>query len=366
MPDLRIYHLTFPHGMHVGRGVESLEDTLEYVPSDTLFAALLDTWRYMGRDVNHLLPKQEEPALKITSAFPFAGEVRFYPKPMDLRTILSDSLIKQLEAGKKIKKIRFLSEKLIQEAQRGNVLDKELQKEENEWACKFSLQNGTLWLTEEEIEQLPEGILYYTENDNGIQKKLKRSAKAVSYQSVYAVQTTPRVTVDRIGNASNLFQSERMMFNEDCGLWFGAVLNSGLKEESLNEMLIVLGTTGLGGERATGYGCFSFEPQPKLSLPSPATHAYLLSRWHPTKNEIDFLQDKTSFYKLESVSGWLRTPESAAAQRRKRVWMVAEGSLIAGNPQGDAPDVCPDYDPKMILHPIYRPGFAVAMDWKMR
>lgn len=371
MPQLKIYHLTFPRGLHIGTGgVESVEDSLEYIPSDTLFAAMLDTWRHLGRDVKELLPENGEPAFRVTSAFPFADGVRFYPKPVDLRELFSAERIKEFGAGKNIKKIRYLSEQLIERARKGNYLDDELVKDsDEEWKCKFSLQGGALWLTEAEIAQLPESILFYSEKVNGEERKKERPIKAVMQQTVFASQTAPRVTVDRISSASNLFQSERVLFNEGCGLWFGAVGQT----SSLSELLTALGDSGAGGERTAGYGHFTHSQAGMLNLPDPQIRAYLLSRWHPKdEDEVALLQKPDSAYKLEAIDGWLRTPERAAAQRRRRVWMVVEGSLILGKPQGDAVDVCPEYEDEAnpgrsirgVPHAIYRCGFAVALDWK--
>jgi CRISPR-associated protein Csm4 len=366
MPQLTIYHLTFPRGLHIGAGgVESLEDTLETIPSDTLFAALLDTAAHLGWEVSRLLPQNGAPAFRVTSAFPFAGGVRFYPKPVDLRELFSPEKIKDFGAGKNIKKIRYLSEALLERARKGETLDKELKKDsEGEWACKFSLQGGAFWLTEAEMSVLPESMRFYTEKVNGEEQKKERSSEALGRQKVFETQTAPRVTVDRVNSASNLFQSERVLFSEGCGLWFGAAG----QVENLSHLLTVLGDSGLGGERTAGYGHFTYYKQrDALPFDDSPTCAYLLSRWHPKEGEMAWLKD--SAYKLEAVDGWLRTPENAAAQRRKRVWMVAEGSLIAGNPQGDAPDVKPEYDAKSgetIEHPVYRPGFALALDWKRK
>ncbi|MEW6287097.1 MAG: type III-A CRISPR-associated RAMP protein Csm4 [Chloroflexota bacterium] len=368
MPQLTNYHLTFPRGIHIGAGgVESVEESRESVPSDTLFAALLDTWRHLGRDVKEILPENGEPAFRVTSAFPFAGGVRFYPKPVDLRELFTDSRIKEFGAGKNIKKIRYLSEALIERARKGEFLDNELKKDsDDEWACKFSVQGGALWLTEAEIKELPESILFYTDKSNGKEQKKERPLEAVMRQTVFTSQTAPRVTVDRISSASNLFQSERVLFNAGCGLWFGVAQTSSLRLDFAT-LLAALGDSGLGGERTAGYGHFTFEPKGELPLNAPQSAAYLLSRWHPKADEVALLAN--SAYKLEAVEGWLRTPENAAAQRRKRLWLVAEGSLIAGNPQGGAADVRPEYDAKSgetIAHPIYRPGFALALDWKLK
>ncbi|HXF85113.1 MAG TPA: type III-A CRISPR-associated RAMP protein Csm4 [Anaerolineales bacterium] len=363
MPQLTIYHLTFPHGIHIGAGgVESVEESRESVPSDTLFAALLDTWRHLGRDVNKILPENGEPAFRVTSAFPFAGGVRFYPKPVDLRELFKEKTLKAESAGKRLKKIRYVSEKLLLKAAGGEYLDGFLFPEDENKDPKtgIALQGGAFWMLPDEIQDLPEAWRL-PEKDWWLLRRKK----------VYDTQTAPRVTVDRVSSASNLFQSERVVFNAGCGLWFGAVAVG--QTFSLSELLTVLGDSGLGGERTAGYGHFTWEPKGELPLNAPQSAAYLLSRWHPKADEISLLQ-RNSAYKLEAVEGWLRTPENAAAQRRKRLWLVSEGSLIAGNPQGDAANVTPEYEDKekpgtyirSIPHNVYRPGFALALNWKRK
>ncbi|MCG2787968.1 MAG: type III-A CRISPR-associated RAMP protein Csm4 [Anaerolineae bacterium] len=362
MPGLIPYHLSFPHGLHVGRGVESLDETLSYVPSDTLFAALLDTWNILGRDVKDLLAGENaEPAFRVTSAFPFAGQVRFYPMPVDLRAVFSQTVLKNEGAGKTIKKIRYLSEGLLQKALKSGKLDEYLFEKENKKPGKgLGIQNGALWLTEEEIQALPNTIREPKD------KKGNRSPRALWVQKVWAMQTISRVTLDRISSTPNLFQAARTVFTDDCGLWFGATG----QVEKLPTILPVLGENGLGGERTAGYGAFSYEEGkhcPDFPSPQPNERAYLLSRYHPRKEEVALLQADSTVYRLETVRGWLRTPDKAAVQRRKPVLMVAEGSLLSGKPQGNAPDVKPEYDAKngeKISHPIYRSGFAVFLGWK--
>ncbi|OQA15688.1 MAG: hypothetical protein BWY63_02877 [Chloroflexi bacterium ADurb.Bin360] len=358
MPQLTTYQLTFPHGLHIGAGgVESVEDSLDYVPSDTLFAALLDTWRHIGRDVTKIISKEGRPVLRVTSAFPFAGSVRFFPKPVDLQQLFTEATLKKEGAGKRLKKIRFLSEGLLLKAANGAYLDDALFPEEEYDSPQtgIALQGGAFWLLAEEAKNLPKDWPVVPDKWWLLRRK-----------KVFEAQMAPRVTVDRINTAPNLFQSERVLFNAGCGLWFGAVGEL----SDLPELLTVLGDAGLGGERTAGYGHFTTTSTDILDLPDPQECAYLLSRWHPKdQTEITLLQRPDSAYKIEAVEGWLRTPDPAAAQRRKRIWLVAEGSLIDGNPQGDAADVRPEYDAKSgekIPHPIYRSGFAVALNWKKR
>lgn len=337
MPKLTCYHLTLPHGLHIGRGVENLAETHAHVPSDSLFAALLDVSQTLGFRMDSFIQSDGKgaPAFRVTSAFPFAGRIRFYPMPVDLNAVFSSARIEEFGAGKNIKKIRYFSEALFEQWCGGNQLDGELEEKDGEWGCKTSLQNGAVWLTNAEKRGLPE--------------------------TLWAMQTLPRVTVDRINSAPTLFQSERVFFSNGCGLWFGAVGDV----SNLPGILETLGEGGLGGERTSGYGSFTcaVEGEKDFLDPSSDGRTYLLSRYHPCgESEINSLKRDGSAYRLESVGGWLKTLEGAA-QRRKRVWMLCEGSLIAGNPQGDAPDVRPTYSNPAgdVTHPVFRPGFAVGI-----
>lgn len=357
MPLLTIFHLTLPNGFHIGTGgVESVEESLAYIPSDTLYAALIDTWRQMGRNIFDILPPTDTPLFKITSAFPRAGEVRFFPMPVDLRQIFTKTLLQGERSKKGLKEIRYFSEGLLRKAASGEYLDEFLfpENEYDDPSIGIALQGGKLWMLAEEVKNLPADWRFSSDNHWLLRRR-----------TVFASQNIPRVSIDRISSTTNLFQSERVMYTKDCGLWFGAIEQQSI----LSELLTILGSSGIGGERSVGYGHFSFFSPGTVSLPEPQTCAYLLSRWHPRPEEITLLKNIDAAYKLEAVEGWLRTLDEAAAQRRKRVWLVSEGSLIMGNPQGEAVNVAPDYNQQSgqtITHAVYRCSFALTLDWKRK
>jgi CRISPR-associated protein Csm4 len=365
MPKLIPYHLTFPHGLHVGRGgVESLAESFVSVPSDTLFAALLDTWHYLGNKVDDLLATENaEPAFRVTSAFPRAGGVRFFPMPVDLTPLFEQKTLGDFDWNKPLKRIRFISETLIRKALSGEKLDDWLfpKDEHSEPQKGVALQGGALWLSRDEVKHLPDSIRCAQDEKSGEEKE--RPLFALRRQTVWKMQNVPRVSLDRISSAPNLFQAERVLFAKDCGLWFG--LTGGLESAAI--AIAALAENGLGGERSVGYGGFAAEAQEALDFADPVDCAYLLSRYHPAEEEVAMLQDERSAYRMESVAGWLRTSGNTPAQRRKRVWMIAEGSRVAGKPHGDAPDVKPEYKKTPgVSHPVYRPGFAVALNWDFK
>ena len=102
------YHLNFRSPLHLGRRGVGLEATEISIPADTLFSAICQTWRmfYGEEHLTDFLTQYEagEPFL-LTSAFPFAGDIRFFPKPLiDLKVNADDE-------RKKLKKVRYLSER---------------------------------------------------------------------------------------------------------------------------------------------------------------------------------------------------------------------------------------------------------------
>ncbi len=376
MPHLTAYHLTFKSGLHVGQGAENLEEALNYLPADTLFAALVHTWRHLGEDVEEWLqPFTQEPPnppFRLTSGFPFAGQVRFYPMPVDLSRLFSSQTLRDTRYGKRLKRIRYLSEGLVRKAQAGESLDAYLfpAGDDEEPNQGVALQGGALWLLRDEVERLPENL-------RNLKNGAKRPLRALRFLPVWQEQEVPRVTVNRINQGSTLYHSARVVFAPGCGLWFGIEWlrpdeelcpNFSFKA-AFEQTLHALEQQGLGGERTSGYGAFAVTHTEDITLvsPQPGQRGLLLSRYHPrTEKEIEAsLQKGDSAYSLVAVGGWLHSV-GQAAQRRKRIWLIGEGSLVTWTEQavlGDLPDVRPEYDSMAFPHPVYRYGLALAIAW---
>ena len=95
----------------------------------------------------------------------------------------------------------------------------------------------------------------------------------------------------------------------------------------------------------------------------------LLNRYHPQEKELpDALSDSGTAYALTPVGGWLRSWDDAA-QLRKRLWMLAEGSVfrtIGPGPWGDVVDVRPTYEASgsIFPHPVWRYGLAFPVGYR--
>lgn len=374
MPTITPYHLTFHSGLHVGARGMGLEEVRPSIPADTLFSALVSAWRMIGREpdafVAPFVANPPAPPFLLTSAFPFAGDVRFYPAPVDLPDRFSKATVKR--QGKAIKRIAWISESLLRAYLAGEPLDDWLFPEDAYADPKggVALQGGALWLTREEVAVLPKTMRRKPD------KPEDRPPRALRQLRVFAVERVPRVTIDRVSDASNIFHAGRATFARDCGLWFGVQwlhldeqIDDLTYRQAFELLLAHLADNGLGGERTYGYGAFTWSQKDAISLPEPEAKApaLLLSRYHPRRGELPEVLGPSAAYRLESVAGWLYSPDGPG-QRRKRLHLLAEGSLIAwpGVSAGNVENVKPEYDAKLgeLSHPVWRYGLALAVGVK--
>lgn len=366
MPQLSVYSLQLRSALHVGQHGVGLEETRYHIPSDTLFAALVATWVQLGGRAETWcdpFPRQDasgQPPFLISSAFPRAGGVRFYPMP---QADLARLGVAVSERRKDLRRIAFVSEGIFRRIISGQPLASYLCEKDEDPRAGLFLQGGHLWLTRDEVPQLPEGMRSYRSADGAHRE---RPLRALWYAMVWAEDKVPRVTVDRTTSASNIFHTGRVSFSEGCGLWFGVCWLAPESERAghqrmFEQALHALADAGLGGERSAGYGAFTWKSQGTVDWPDPAPgQLYVtLSRYHPRSCETpaSFTGEGTA-YSLQAVAGYLQSP-LLASQRRRRLRLVAEGSVLrAGDspPFGDLVDVRPQVG--NFPHPVWRYGLA--------
>jgi len=340
------YYLHFCTPLHIGERGIGQEETREFAPADTLFSALCTMWRMLyGVDslLSDLLERYQSAGREpfwLTSAFPFAGAVRFYPKPLRPP---QDSQ----EKAKRWKSIRWLSEGALERYLRGEPLTLEPSFDTRFGERRMLLQEGAVLITPEEYNAL-QPFWDYERDD----------------LCVYRDAIVPRVTLDRITNASQIWQFGEVHFTQGCGLWFGVEYADGSFQERLEACLRALGDSGLGGERGAGRGLFTFERRDwRIAEPSDANAMLTLAPWLPADDQQrDWLRADGSAYELVLKRGWIGSPE-ARNLRRKEVWMVAEGAVLAHPPEfrlGQLANLAPDIAP----HPVYRYGYAFPLGVK--
>lgn len=319
---MALYELTLRAPLHLGEFIGiGREAAREWIPSDSLFAMLVAAWAQTGVDVDTMLKGEQSP-FTLTSAFPWAAGVRFYPCPPRLPEFVAREF-----DSKALKKIRWLSQQVLDSLSRGALP-----------AAEF-LHGGSVWLTAEERQQIANILKPHNSGS----------------EQMWRQQIVPRVTVDRMSNASNLFHSGRVLFARGCRLWFAARGDTTLIEPALN----YLQDAGLGGLRSTGHGAFDWEKAPDDLPDDNGGPAFNLARYAPqTDDELRGLQTEGSAYGLVRVGGWCEDP-NGNHWRRRAARLVAEGALLPAGARGALVNVRPENiawaGP---VRPVYRCGLA--------
>jgi CRISPR-associated protein Csm4 len=354
MPEFETFDLTFVAGLHIGRHGIGQEEAQVLVPSDTLFAALVTIRSQLKGDAGDWAEQfLASPPFRLTSAFPFAGEVHFYPRPVALPAELEP---------RQARRIRFVSSGIMQRLVSGDLPGRLVPPgPEGQPDGALTLQDGTLWLTLEEAAGLPEHMRRRSRHGRGE----PLPAGAVQRQHVWAEATAPRVRVDRLTNASEIYHTGRVSFGPECGLWFGVQWHDHAERDAFLGMLWALGDSGLGAERSVGYGAFAARPGPPANWPDagPEDLMLLLSRYYPREDETDSVAGLGTAYELLRVAGRVRTL-GTPDQRRRAARLVAEGSLVGAAAQGTLADVTPTVG--RFPHKVWRYGLATGIRWNRR
>lgn len=290
---MRYFKLKFKSALHVdSKGSGNQESLDEFIRSDTLSAALCLSRKTIypeSTSDDYFL----DPPFTVSSAFPFLGDVLLFPCPV--WRIWEDV---DISRRKKIKKIRWLSKKLLEEVLNGSKI---------RFEDIITLESG-IALTREEFEQLPVGA------------------------DDFAWQTTERqrVRVDRLGSGEggDTFFFALKFFAPFSGLFF---LAKG-EDKEMETSLRFLGDSGIGADRNSGLGHFEVAESGLLGfdVPENSEGAYTLSLFNPSAN--DDLQALTSetAYSLEIRSGWVY----GTSVGRPPIRVFAEASYFSGLPAG--------------------------------
>ena len=352
--ETRAYRLAMRTPLHVGERGIGVEETLDYVPSDSLFSALAVTWLRMAehRDtLDGLQEKMEREPLLLTSAFPFIGSVLLFPKPQ--LGLAPDSA--EGESGKEYKRVRWVSTDVFSALLNGP----EQPALDGLWAARALLQDNSVWVTQAESERL--------QGEFGFVEPNRPAARHVEGTTFWNSMRVPKVTVDRLTNASQIFHVGRVHFATGCGLWFMAQ-GEETRLDRVEAALNLLADDGLGGQRSRGNGQFTWAATTPPPLPQVESgYRVLLSRLAPRETEMALLRAAHASYQLTLIGGFSGTPHDPPLIRRQ-VRMLVEGSVIgAAAPQADGAesravgglvDVTPTEAEKWLGHPIFRYGYG--------
>lgn len=368
MTGLTTYHLVPPEGQaslgfHFGRQGIGLEEASETLASDSLFAALVAQAAHLespapGREPAFATPfVNGTPPFVLSSLLPRLDTLILLPRPA-LKLPMSETQRRKI--GKGFKKLRYLSPQLFADVCAGRPFADE----------PLIMQGGKVWLSREEARGLPSPWKQVSsESDEAWLARLQATP-------IWSIEAVPRVTVDRASNTSAYYEVGRVVYALGAGLALLVRYADPEAQGQFEHLLTLLGESGLGGRRSSGYGAFAWAAGPTLALDvgAPGQRVVLLSRYLPREDELACLQHEHAAYQLVNVGGWLFSP-GQPAQRRQRIRMVAEGSVLATGATpvyGRIADVRPDYSlssrehpifkcGKGTPHPVYRSGLALTL-----
>lgn len=318
--DFVCYKLNFTAPLHVAEEGLGLEEASEVLHSDTLMGAIINAWSllYPGEDLEGFITSAP---FTVSSAFPYIGDLLFFPRPM-LR-IGSPQSAKEEDPsiGKKLKKIRFMSKPLFEKVIKGEGID----------PSRLEIIEGF--------------------------------AHTAPFEPPCKSTEIPRVSLDRISSASAFFYFRQIYFHPEGGLWFMAKFNGEAETESkLEGALEFLGDHGLGADRSVGKGFFRATRSNTEINPPEGSGQVLLSLCHPT--EEDFAQIRNhplTKYTLVERRGWVTSPHGGRGLRQKPVRMFGEGSVFACKVVGRITRVLTARPNQGLHHNVYRWGRAFTL-----
>ncbi|MHB2153073.1 type III-A CRISPR-associated RAMP protein Csm4 [Calditrichota bacterium GD2] len=295
-----IYRLTFQTPLRIGEEGVGAEKLTPYVPSDTLWGALVSAHFTLGLPFDF-----EDLPFYVTSAFPFYKECLLFPPPVGALDYLLDAP-GESQAGrvKNLKKIKYVDQQLFELLINGRQPDFEN-------LCFYDAQPDVLTL--QEITGLKNGPLY-------------------------RVYERPRVTVDRFtgsGAEGQIFYFSQMAFAKGAGLFFLAEFKDDRTRTAFEAALRLLCDEGLGSDRTVGRGFFCFESgEIDLNTPPKSPFFTTLALYLPQKSEIEELFDTAARFKLARRKGYAAHFQ-VRGKRLGQTLMFGEGSVFR-RPSGAA------------------------------
>ena len=272
--------------------------------------------------------RAEEPAVRVSSCFPFWGDTLLVVPPRHIWPPLASSKVRWKGA-------RFVPFSVVESLLAGRPLA------EDGWAI-----------------------------DGPSECLLPASAPA----GVFRAAVRSGAAVDRTGQGAAPYSTACLEFTPGSGLWFVAAFSSEIAgkrwRERLHAALRLLADSGFGGERSRGWGRAEMPEIVEGVLPDlllkPGGHAtetayWMLSLFHPAEN--DAVDWERGNYSVTTRSGRVES-DAGFGEMKKPTRMVTEGSVLISpsEPRGAAADVAPGHFP----HPVYRAGFALSLPVPLR
>jgi len=320
---------------HLGERGIGLEETADFVHADTLHAALAVAWATLyGRErLEQEFLRPGDPPVLLSSALPFAGPVRFYPRPfLPLPPGMVDR--QDMKSLRALKDVAYVSEGILR-----------LHLEGRAYPMDTTLHRGR--------------VLLLPEEEDALKTLLKR--KSLEGVVFWATTRVPRVAVDVAGFHSNIWHFGRVTFHQHAGLFLWVRYRDERLADAFRAAMRLLGDMGIGGDRSSGHGLFDVTFDAASPLGNAQAERFItLAPLYPKREEIPDLVGEEARYRWITRRGWIGSM-AATPYRRRTVTMFAEGSVLTGRADhvwGDLVDVTPLEVSPPLPHRVYRYGYA--------
>lgn len=295
----KIFKMNFSTNVHFGDG--SLGKIKKTLYADTIFSALCHEAIKMGqKQLDQLVRLVREDKIKISDSLPYIEEIFYIPKPLMREERKSEEDISEKKYNKRLE---YIPIEQINQFLRGEIKAKE------------------------EVEKL---------KNLGRQQLIEKAAV--------------KEREDAIPYSVGSFQ-----FGRDCGLYF--ILGYEKKEDFdfINDLLLSVSYTGIGGKITTGFGKFELEmrqlPKELEKRMQGEFRLYMtLSISLPREEEIENVLEKAN-YTVIKRSGFVAstTYSNNSYKKKKDIYLLTAGSSFFKKFEGDIYDVS-EYG----AHPVYR------------
>lgn len=301
----KIYKFSFCTGLHIGNG--HLTDAEYTIMADTVFSALCQEALKMGgvEQLNQLIDYVRNGKIRLSDGFPYMQNDCFYvPRPM--------LMVKREKKGNSNEKKAFKKLKYI---------------------------------PVEQLDSYLKGMMDPTEEVDRI-----KQLGSYSIKDQAAVRGLDEAMPYSVGG---------YYFNKDNGIYI-CVGYTEESEELLEELLLSLSYSGIGGKLSSGMGKFVLYSVPLPHSMEKHLNTEQFSTWMsisvslPRDDELELVLPDSS-YGVIKRSGFISSTTFADTQRKKRdLYLLQSGSCFAKKYSGDVYDVSGEGN-----HPVYR--YAVPM-----
>lgn len=302
-----IYKMQFSTGVHFGKG--RLDNGGIECYADTLFSAIcIEALKIGGEErLQEVVNTFKTQKALLSDAFPYSGNTYYLPKPYT-RVEQSDA---DRNDKKQLKKMNYIPLELMQEYLKGDIKAKEI-------------------------------------NQN--------------IKDLYNEEMRTRVSVNDIDQAPYNLQVNR--FGENSGLYIIVGYDNDDTKYMLEDILISLSYTGIGGKVSSGLGKFdlinkNIPKELETMLEQEADTYMTLSVSLPKDEELDSVLEN-GMYAVVKRSGFVNSSTYANNfTRKKDIYMLKSGSCFAKKYDGDIYDVSSGGN-----HAVYRYGKPIMIGVK--